>query len=61
MCVAYPVQLLQVDVLVAEAIEAYKIGELQPEVQYSLVIVTSFYSTTNADMLVMYRVPWWHN
>jgi len=38
-CVAYPVQLLQVDVLVAEAIEAYKIGELQPEVQFLFISI----------------------
>ena len=32
--VAYELQVLQVDVLVAEAIEAYRLGELQPEVLF---------------------------
>jgi len=33
-CVAYRLQILQVDVLVSEAIEAHKVGELRPEVQF---------------------------
>jgi len=33
-CADFRLQVLQVDVLVAEAIEAYGVGELQPEVQF---------------------------
>jgi len=35
----YRVQILQVDVLVAEAVEAYNVGELQREVTFTSVIM----------------------
>jgi len=37
-------QILQVDVLVAEAVEAYNIGELQPEVTFNSALSARYFN-----------------
>jgi len=40
---AHRLQILQVDVLVAEAVEAYNIGELQREVNFTSAVFTRYF------------------